>query len=102
MPALPTEMVTFLFTDIEGSTRLWEQFPEAMRESLARHDTLLTAAITRWGGSVFNTMGDGFCAAFTEAGNALCAALDIQRALRAEVWGATGPLRVRAALHTGS
>ncbi|HZP84406.1 MAG TPA: adenylate/guanylate cyclase domain-containing protein, partial [Chthonomonadaceae bacterium] len=101
MPALPTDMVTFLFTDIEGSTRLWEQFPEAMRESLTRHDALLSAAITRWNGFVFNTMGDGFCAAFAEAGNALAAALDIQRALHAEVWGATGPLRVRIALHTG-
>lgn len=101
MPALPTEMVTFLFTDIEGSTRLWEQFPEAMRQSLARHDALLSGAITRWNGVVFNTMGDGFCAAFSEAGNALGAALDIQRALRVEAWGATGPLRVRVALHIG-
>src|SRR5262249_62072381 len=100
-PGWPMELFPFLFRDMGASSGLGEQFPEPMREPLARHDALLTTAITRLDGVVFNTMGDGFCAAFLAAGNALCAALDIQHALCAETWGATGPLRVRVALHTG-
>jgi predicted ATPase/class 3 adenylate cyclase/tetratricopeptide (TPR) repeat protein len=101
MPDLPTGTVTFLFTDIEGSTRRWEQHPEAMRTALARHDALLRAAIEAHGGYVFKTVGDAFCAAFSTAPDALAAALDAQRALFAEAWGPVGPLRVRMALHTG-
>jgi predicted ATPase/class 3 adenylate cyclase len=98
---LPTGTVTFLFTDIEGSTRLWEQHPEAMTAAVARHDTLLRTAITTHGGSVFKTMGDAFFAAFPTPTQALAAALQAQQALHAEAWGDTGPLRVRMALHTG-
>ena len=59
---LPAGTVTFLFTDIEGSTRLWEQYPEAMREALARHDALLRGVIEASGGAVFKTVGDAFYA----------------------------------------
>jgi predicted ATPase/class 3 adenylate cyclase len=100
--ALPTGTVTFLFTDIEGSTRLWEQHPEAMRAALARHDALLRHAIGTYGGRVFKSMGDAFCAAFATAPEALVAALSGQRALQAEAWNETGPLQVRMALHTGA
>src|SRR3954470_4768185 len=71
---------TFLFTDIEGSTRLWEQHPEAMRRALAWHDALLRDCIERWGGHVFTTMGDSFHAAFREVSDALAAAVEAQLA----------------------
>src|SRR5438270_4291439 len=79
---LPAGTVTFLFTDIEGSTQLWEQYPEAMRQALARHDALLRHAIEAHGGHVFKTVGDQFCAAFATASDALAAALAAQRDLR--------------------
>jgi len=100
--SLPVGTVTFLFSDIEGSTRLWEKHPVAMADSLARHDAILRSAIEGAGGYVFKTVGDAFCAAFDTAGSALDAAVQSQRALKSEPWGATGPLRVRMALHTGS
>jgi class 3 adenylate cyclase len=62
--SLPTGTVTFLFTDIEGYTRLWEQHPEAMRLAVARHDVLLRHAIQQHGGQTFKTGGDAFCVAF--------------------------------------
>ena len=101
MAALPTGTVTFLFTDIEGSTRLWEEHGEAMRAALGRHDTLLHATITGHRGHVFKTVGDAFHAAFPTAADALAAALDAQRALASERWALPGGLRVRMALHTG-
>ena len=61
MPNLPTGTVTFLFTDIEGSTQLWEEHPEAMRVAVARHDALVRAAIEQHEGYVFKTLGDAFC-----------------------------------------
>jgi class 3 adenylate cyclase len=93
--------VTFLFTDIEGSTRLWERYPDAMRVSLACHDRLLRAALEQHGGSIFKTGGDAFCAAFSGAPDAIAAALAAQCALHEAAWGETGPLRVRMALHSG-
>ena len=102
MPVLPSGTVTFLFTDIEGSTKLWEQHPEAMRLALARHDNLLRQAIENNSGVVFKTMGDAFCAAFATAPNALAAALDAQRTLHAEPWPDHLTLYVRMALHTGT
>ncbi len=97
-----TGTFTFLFTDIEGSTGRWENYPEAMRAALARHDALLRGAIERRGGHVFKTVGDAFYAAFTVATDALDAALDAQRALAAEAWGEVGPIKVRMALQTGA
>ena len=71
----PSGTVTFLFTDIEGSTRLWQQGEEAMRAAVARHDELLRAVIAEHGGTVFSTMGDGVAAAFPSASSAVAAAL---------------------------
>jgi predicted ATPase/class 3 adenylate cyclase len=102
MPDLPGGTVTFLFTDIEGSTRLWEEHPDTMRLSLPRHDALLRAAIEANAGVVFKTIGDAFCAAFPTAPQALHAALDARQAMRAESWPAPVVIRVRMALHTGA
>ena len=101
MAELPSGTVTFLFTDIEGSTARWEGHPDAMRAALARHDALVRAAIVEHRGHVVKTMGDAFHAAFSRAPDAVAAALDAQRRLQAEPWGEVGPLRVRMALHTG-
>jgi predicted ATPase/class 3 adenylate cyclase len=92
---------TFFFTDIEGSTRLWETDPEGMKTALWRHDAILRAAILANHGAVFKTVGDEFCATFTTPIAALNAALDAQRALQAEPWQSV-TLRVRMAVHTGA
>ena len=97
----PTGTITFLFTDIEGSTKLWERCPEAMRLALAIHDSLLRQAIEQNNGYVFKTVGDAFCAAFLTAPEALTAAIDAHFALLKQDWGGTGPIRVRMGLHTG-
>ncbi len=102
MPLPPTGTVTFLFTDIEGSTKLWEQRPEAMRQALARHEDLLRSNIEDHEGYVFKTVGDAFCAAFPTANDALEATLAAQLALAAEPWEMPTPLSVRMALHTGA
>jgi len=102
LPDLAVETVTFLFTDIEGSTQHWEQHQEAMRAALSRHDAILRGTIERRGGRVFKTMGDSFCAVFGTAQEALAAAVDAQRSLHAEPWPETAVLRVRMALHTGA
>jgi TolB-like protein/Tfp pilus assembly protein PilF len=102
MADLPTGTVTLLFTDIEGSTRLWEAHAAAMRTALARHDALLRHCIDDHDGHVFKTGGDAFCAAFHTASDALAAALDAQRALHREPWPEAAKLRVRMALHSGA
>jgi predicted ATPase/class 3 adenylate cyclase len=98
----PSGTVTFLFTDIEGSTRLWQELPEGMSVSNARHDAILRAAINANNGFIFETIGDSFHVAFHTALDALCAALSAQRALQAEPWGETGAIRVRMGLYTGA
>src|SRR5215218_1013900 len=98
----PTGTVTFLFTDIEGSTKMWESHLQAMQGALARHDEILRRLIQDRGGYVFKTVGDAFCCAFSTAPDALETALAVQRALSGEEWEATGPFRVRMALHTGA
>jgi len=102
MADLPTGTVTFLFTDVEGSTNLWERYPLAMQAAIARHDEILREVMDASDGFVFKTVGDAFCVAFSSAPYALEAALAAQRALLSEEWEKTGPLRVRMALHTGS
>src|SRR5215210_2000902 len=102
MVDLPTGTVTFFFTDVEGSTKLWERYPEAMQATMARHDEILREVMDSSGGYVFKTVGDAFCVAFSSASHALEAALAAQRALLGEEREKTGPLRVRMALHTGS
>jgi len=94
--------VTFLFTDLVGSTRLWEDQPEAMRRALARHDEILRGAVEGQDGHVVKTTGDGVHAVFASVADALEAAAAGQRELGAEVWGTTAPLRVRMGIHTGA
>jgi predicted ATPase/class 3 adenylate cyclase len=96
-----TGKITFLFTDVEGSTSLWERKPKAMSEALSRHDEILRTVIEAHNGHVFKTVGDAFHATFSAAPDALEAALEAQRVLLHETWDLTGPLRVRMALHTG-
>jgi predicted ATPase/class 3 adenylate cyclase len=93
---------TFLITDIEGSTRLWEQHGSVMGAALEVHDRLLRNAIDGAGGSLVKTTGDGMLAVFDDPVAAVTTALAGQRALRDSPWGATGPLRVRMALHSGT
>jgi class 3 adenylate cyclase/predicted ATPase/Tfp pilus assembly protein PilF len=111
--SLPTGTVTFLFTDIEGSTTLWEQFPDAMHDALARHDRLLRHAIESSGGCIVKGTGDGVYAVFAAAADAFAACLAAQRSLQAREGDASNPdpalsdsllpmaLRVRMGLHTG-
>src|SRR5919112_4986299 len=101
MPDLPSGTVTFLFTDIEGSTALWERDRQAMAAAVERHLALLDTAIDALGGVHFKTVGDGIQAAFPTAPQAVTAAVVGQRTLLAEDWGGIGPLRVRMALHAG-
>ncbi len=100
---LPTGTVTFLLTDIEGSTKLWEAGAEETAVSIARHYELLHAAVALHGGvrPVEQGEGDSVVGAFSRASDAVAAALDVQRAFTLEPWPAGGDLRVRVALHTG-
>jgi class 3 adenylate cyclase len=98
---LPAGTVTFAFTDIEGSTGLWETEPTAMARSLVLHNEMLHAAFGHHGGVVFSTMGDETAVAFSSAAGAVRAALEAQRALMAAPWPTeTGALKVRMGLHT--
>jgi len=97
----PSGTVTFLFTDIEGSTRLWQAAPDAMRLALARHDAIVRAAVDAHGGYVFSTGGDGFGVTFARSGDALAAAADAQEALGVEPWPDGAGIRVRMGVHTG-
>lgn len=93
--------MTFLFSDIEGSTKAWDTAPAAMPSVLARHDDLVRGALERNSGYVFATGGDGFAVAFTRAADAVAAAVDAQRAVRSEEWPSGLPIRVRMAINTG-
>jgi len=99
---IPTGTVTLLFTDIEGSTRLWEAEPDAMAVALRLHDDILRGSIERAGGFVFKTVGDAFHATFSTAEAALDAVLAAQRALVDAEWPTSRPIRVRMGLHTGA
>ncbi len=101
-PAVATRsLVTFLFTDVEGSTRMWEDHPDVMDVALVRHDKLLRRAVEDGGGVVFKTVGDAFCAAFATTSGCVGAAAAAQVALQAEPWPREAPIRVRMAIHTG-
>jgi len=93
--------LTFLFTDLEGSTLLWQRQPEAMMAALARHDDLLRAAVEAARGRVVKNTGDGIHAVFDSVQDALSACIQAQCSLQAEHWGETGPLKVRMGLHCG-
>ncbi len=101
MPDLPTGTVTFLFTDIEGSTQLLQRVGEGYRDILAAHDRMLGEAIAAAGGVVVQTEGDAFFAAFPTAAGALRAAVEAQRALSGHPWPAGHVVRVRMGVHTG-
>jgi predicted ATPase/class 3 adenylate cyclase len=92
---------TFLFTDIERSSELWEKHPQAMGRALDQHDRLLRVVFLGNRGHAFKTMGDAFCVAFSSPSDAVLAAVAAQRALASAAWEETGPLRVRMAIHTG-
>ena len=96
----PSGTVTFLLTDLEGSTRMWEQDPVAMKAAMVRHDEILEKAIAANNGYVFSRMGDGMAAAFATAGDAITSALAIERSLAEEHWRTAGPLKARIGLHT--
>jgi len=105
MTTRPTGTVTFVFTDIEGSTQRWEHDRAAMCFAPARHKAILERAIAAYGGYVFHTAGDAYGAAFADAASALAASVDAQRALALERWDEVAPgfapLRVRMGIHTG-
>ncbi|HEY6326648.1 MAG TPA: tetratricopeptide repeat protein [Candidatus Cybelea sp.] len=94
--------LTFLFTDIEGSTQRWGQDRDAMAAALSRHDALMRQAIAAHGGDIFKTVGDAFYAVFPTAPGSVAAAVDAQRSLAAEDFSAIGGVFVRMALHTGT
>ena len=96
--AAPSGTVTFLFADIEGSTTLWQQHPEGMKQALAQHDEIIRNSIEKHTGYVFKTVG----AAFTVALDAIESAVRAQRTLADAAWGETGPIEVRMAIHTGA
>jgi predicted ATPase/class 3 adenylate cyclase len=103
MAELPSGTVTFLLTDVEGSTALWEEAPEAMRAALARHDALFEAAVTEHRGVHIRPRGEGDSrfAVFSSAPNAVAAAVAIQRVFAAEPWPTSRPITVRIGIHTG-
>jgi predicted ATPase/class 3 adenylate cyclase/Tfp pilus assembly protein PilF len=94
------DMPVFLFTDIEGSTQLWEHYKQQMSEALARHDHILREQIQRYGGEIIKSTGDGVFAVF-HGRDALSCTLEIQKQLAQQDWGVLGSLKVRAALHAG-
>src|SRR5215218_1221020 len=102
MADLPRGTVTFLFTDIEGSTALWERDRAAMSEAVDRHFALLRQGVEAHHGVLYKVVGDAVQAAFATASDALAAAVAAEQALVAPDWGGLGPLRVRMALHAGA
>src|SRR5512133_1248200 len=96
-----SQTLAFLFTDIEGSTRLWEQYRERMKDALECHDAILRDAVEGSNGQVVKNTGDGVMVVFASAADAVSACLKAQNDLASAPWGETGPLRVRMALHVG-
>ena len=102
MSELPSGTVTFVFTDLEDSTRLWEEHPDAMRVALARHDAILREVVEAHAGTVVKSTGDGAYAVFAVAVDGVRAASAVVVALHRAEWAATGPLKARLGVHTGS
>ena len=100
---LPSGWLTYMLTDIEGSTRLWEQHPQDMAEALARHDRLISAMVEANAGTLVRSRGEGdsIFAVFTDAGDALACAVEVQLAFVQEAWPPATPIRTRVALHRG-
>jgi predicted ATPase/class 3 adenylate cyclase len=101
-PSVPTGTVTFLFTDLEGSTRLWEEHPEPMKKAVAAHDEIVRRAIETHGGHLFSTGGDGFAAAFSRPEDALKAAVEAQGELGSYGWPEGCELWARMGVHSGT
>src|SRR5437763_14730706 len=101
MPELPSGTVTFLFTDVEGSTRLLKQLRDRYGQVLADHRRILRAAFEKHGGQEIDTQGDAFFVAFRKATDAALAAAAAQRALAEHPWPDGGKCRVRLGIHTG-
>jgi predicted ATPase/class 3 adenylate cyclase/Tfp pilus assembly protein PilF len=103
MPSLPSGTITFLFTDVVGSTRLWEQHPDAARAALAQHDALIEQCVSQHNGVLVRPRGEGDSrfAVFTYATDAVAAAVAVQQQLVSAAWPLSRPLQVRMALHTG-
>jgi class 3 adenylate cyclase len=101
MAELPSGTVTFLFTDVEGSTRLLQQLGPGYAEVLAEHDRILQTAFAAHGGREVDNQGDSFFVAFQTAKDAVAAAVDAQRDLFAQAWPAGAEVKVRMGLHTG-
>src|SRR5688572_23178198 len=99
MTKLPSGTVTFLFTDIEGSTQLWEQYSEAMQPALAEHDAILRKAVASNHGHIIKTIGDGIHAVFEKAIDAITAVLEVQNRFQEPV--SEIQFKVRMGLHTG-
>ena len=103
MPELPEGVVTFLFTDVQGSTRLFEEAPDTMLEALRQHDEAIEEAVAAHGGIPVRPRGEGDSRfiVFANAYDAVAGAAAMQRRLATVDWATPEPLRVRAALHTG-
>src|SRR5512143_533364 len=101
MPTLPTGTVTFLFTDIEGSTQILQRLGPAYADLLAQHHAILRTAIQAWHGVEVDTQGDAFFVVFGRASEALRAVASMQRSLAGQEWPGGASLQVRMALHTG-
>jgi class 3 adenylate cyclase len=102
--SLPSGTITFLFTDVVGSTRAWEREPQAMGQAMRRHDALIDEAVQECGGALVRPRGEGDSrfAVFVDPADAVRAAMAVQQCLTTEDWTTTQPVRVRMALHTGA
>jgi DNA-binding SARP family transcriptional activator len=98
---LPSGTVSFLFTEVEGSTRLWDESPDVMSHAMPFHDELLRDAVESQGGFIVKNAGDGFHAVFATAHDAVTAAVAAQRSLLADDWNIAQTVRVRMGIHTG-
>src|SRR6266700_1545240 len=104
MPELTDGVVTFVFTDVQGSTRMWEESPKAMAQALGQHDEIIDEAVEAHGGVSVKPRGEGDSRflVFSDAGDALRAIAQIQAGLASAEWATPTPIRIRAALHTGT
>ena len=100
---LPTGLITYLFTDVQGSTPLWQRFPQEMRDVMSRHDSILTSAVDANEGMVVRPRGEGDSTfdVFPRATDAVSAAFSAEQVLQQEVWPEGIAISVRMAMHTG-
>ena len=101
MTAAPMSTLAYWFSDLESSTRLWEEYPEAMHDALARHDAIIRGAVEASNGTVVKMTGDGLMAVFDLPADAVSAGVRAQSELEGEPWEETEPLRVRIGIHVG-